>query len=51
MSNRYVWVYCRWWEARKMWGQMLNITRNLVRQVLEIHITPMAPVLHFYWQS
>ncbi|CAL8460788.1 g319 [Coccomyxa elongata] len=26
--------YDRWWEARKMWGQMLNITRNLVRQVL-----------------
>ena len=23
----------RWWEARKMWGQLLNITRNLVRQV------------------
>ncbi|KAK9908952.1 hypothetical protein WJX75_005092 [Coccomyxa subellipsoidea] len=26
--------YDRWWEARKMWGQLLNITRNLVRQVL-----------------
>ena len=25
--------YLRWWEARKMWGQLLNITRNLVRQV------------------
>ena len=25
--------HLRWWEARKMWGQLLNITRNLVRQV------------------
>ncbi|CAL5219186.1 g972 [Coccomyxa viridis] len=24
--------YDRWWEARRMWGQLLNITRNLVRQ-------------------
>ena len=30
--NRYL-PYSRWWEARKMWGGLLNITRNLVRQV------------------
>lgn len=28
----------RWWEARKMWGQLLNITRNLVRQVCCIRL-------------
>ncbi len=24
----------RWWEARTTWGQVFNVSRNLVRQVL-----------------
>ncbi|KAK9909500.1 hypothetical protein WJX75_003209 [Coccomyxa subellipsoidea] len=24
--------YSRWWEARTVWGQVFNVTRNLVRQ-------------------
>lgn len=26
--------YGRWWEARIMWGQVLNVTRNLVREAV-----------------
>lgn len=26
--------YGRWWEARTMWGQVLNVTRNLVREAI-----------------
>ena len=27
----------RWWEARIVWGQMLNVSRNLTRQVAMDH--------------
>ena len=28
--------YDRWWEARKMWGALINTTRSLCRQVLTL---------------
>lgn len=28
--------YDRWWEARKLWGQLLNESRSLIRQVLTL---------------
>ncbi|MFM0335610.1 bestrophin family protein [Paraburkholderia fungorum] len=28
--------YDRWWEARKLWGQLLNDTRSLTRQALTL---------------
>jgi ion channel-forming bestrophin family protein len=28
--------YDRWWEARKLWGQLLNESRSLTRQVLTL---------------
>ncbi|WP_144145064.1 bestrophin family protein [Paraburkholderia sp. BCC1884] len=30
--------YDRWWEARKLWGQLLNGSRSLTRQVLTLPI-------------
>ena len=27
-------VYDRWWEGRKLWGRMVNISRSFTRQVL-----------------
>jgi putative membrane protein len=28
--------YDRWWEARKLWGQLLNESRSLTRQILTL---------------
>ncbi|MFM0006096.1 MULTISPECIES: bestrophin family protein [Paraburkholderia] len=28
--------YDRWWEARKLWGQLLNESRSLIRQTLTL---------------
>ncbi|KAA1010555.1 hypothetical protein FVF58_19625 [Paraburkholderia panacisoli] len=28
--------YDRWWEARKLWGQLLNESRSLIRQALTL---------------
>ncbi|MEZ0602547.1 bestrophin family protein [Paraburkholderia sp. IW21] len=35
--------YDRWWEARKLWGQLLNDTRSLIRQVLTLPNNPLPP--------
>ena len=38
--------YARWWEARTLWGALLNETRTLVRQALTLDDDPaQAPVL------
>jgi putative membrane protein len=33
--------YDRWWEARKLWGQLLNDARSLIRQALTLRTTPL----------
>ncbi|WP_144108451.1 bestrophin family protein [Paraburkholderia sp. BCC1886] len=33
--------YDRWWEARKLWGQLLNESRSLTRQVLTLQKDPL----------
>ena len=33
--------YDRWWEARKLWGQLLNTSRSLVRQTLTLTTRPL----------
>jgi putative membrane protein len=33
--------YDRWWEARKLWGQLLNDARSLTRQALTLRTTPL----------
>ncbi|SEC99251.1 putative membrane protein [Burkholderia sp. WP9] len=33
--------YDRWWEARKLWGQLLNESRSLIRQVLTLPSRPL----------
>lgn len=33
--------YDRWWEARKLWGQLLNKSRSLVRQALTLPNRPL----------
>ncbi|WP_197326640.1 bestrophin family protein [Ralstonia solanacearum] len=34
--------YDRYWEARKLWGQLLNDARSMTRQVLTLSREPMA---------
>lgn len=29
-------AYARWWEARQLWGQVVNASRNVARQVLTL---------------
>jgi putative membrane protein len=36
--------YDRWWEARKLWGQLLNDTRSMARQALTLPREPIDPV-------
>ncbi|NPT57414.1 bestrophin family protein [Paraburkholderia elongata] len=33
--------YDRWWEARKLWGQLLNDARSLIRQALTLPNRPL----------
>ncbi|MGF6768925.1 putative membrane protein [Paraburkholderia sp. GAS199] len=33
--------YDRWWEARKLWGQLLNDSRSLTRQALTLQVGPL----------
>jgi putative membrane protein len=33
--------YDRWWEARKLWGQLLNESRSLTRQVFTLPSRPL----------
>ncbi|HZZ13977.1 MAG TPA: bestrophin family ion channel [Paraburkholderia sp.] len=33
--------YDRWWEARKLWGQLLNESRSLTRQILTLPNQPL----------
>ncbi|CAB3782532.1 bestrophin family protein [Paraburkholderia fynbosensis] len=33
--------YDRWWEARKLWGQLLNESRSLTRQVFTLASRPL----------
>ncbi|WP_027799723.1 bestrophin family protein [Paraburkholderia dilworthii] len=33
--------YDRWWEARKLWGQLLNDARSLTRQALTLRANPL----------
>ncbi|CAB3710124.1 hypothetical protein LMG22037_04004 [Paraburkholderia phenoliruptrix] len=33
--------YDRWWEARKLWGQLLNDSRSLTRQALTLRTRPL----------
>ncbi|MBX9458508.1 MAG: bestrophin [Rhizobium sp.] len=35
--------YDRWWEARRQWGEMIAVARNLARQTLVLDGTPDAP--------
>ena len=35
--------YDRWWEARRQWGEMIAVARNLARQTLVFEGTPEAP--------
>ena len=34
--------YDRWWEARRQWGEMIAVARNLARQTLVLEGTPDA---------
>ncbi|HMV69047.1 MAG TPA: bestrophin family ion channel [Myxococcota bacterium] len=34
--------YDRWWEARRLWGQLINTTRSLARQILTVTRAPEA---------
>jgi putative membrane protein len=36
--------YDRWWEARRLWGEMIAVARNLARQTLVLDGTPDASV-------
>ena len=36
--TRLLYMLDRWWEARIMWGQVLNVTRNLVREVIHFSV-------------
>lgn len=36
--------YDRWWEARRQWGEMIAVARNLARQTLVLEGTPDVPV-------
>ena len=36
--------YDRWWEARRQWGEMIAVARNLARQTLVLDGTPEASV-------
>src|SRR5688572_6732863 len=29
-------AYDRWWEARRLWGQLVNVSRNLAARVLAL---------------
>jgi len=33
-------AYDRWWEARKLWGQLINDVRNLCIKVKDLHDVP-----------
>ena len=33
-------AYDRWWEARKVWGEIINESRTLARQVMALFILP-----------
>jgi len=33
-------AYDRWWEARKLWGQLINEIRNLCIKLKELHEVP-----------
>lgn len=33
-------AYARWWEARKLWGQLINEIRNLCIKLKEMHELP-----------
>ncbi|WGS50716.1 hypothetical protein LFL96_04190 [Paraburkholderia sp. D15] len=33
--------YDRWWEARKLWGQLLNESRSLTREILTLPNNPL----------
>lgn len=35
--------YDRFWEGRKLWGRMVNVSRSLARQILTL---PVAPATH-----
>jgi putative membrane protein len=35
--------YDRWWEARKLWGQLLNDARSMTRQALTLPREPIDP--------
>lgn len=35
--------YDRWWEARRQWGEMIAVARNLARQTLVLGNTPDEP--------
>ena len=39
-------AYARWWEARSLWGLMINASRNLARQVLSLSGGVGDPRLH-----
>ena len=34
--------YDRWWEARRLWGALINTTRSLARQILTLPKAPEA---------
>lgn len=36
--------YDRWWEARRQWGEMIAVSRNLARQTLVLEESPGAEV-------
>lgn len=35
--------YDRFWEARKLWGSLVNTSRSLTRQILTLVMEPMTP--------
>jgi len=30
-------AYVRWWEARTLWGTLVNVSRNLAIKIRELH--------------
>jgi len=45
MSFRNTACYDRWWEGRKLWGQLLIASRSFARQVSNVEAAERAPLL------
>lgn len=42
-------AYDRWWEARKLWGTLVNISRNIALKTIHVVRPPAADVAEVQW--